>query len=159
MDYWLLIYLYHCSANNDVFATVLSGKGLSLLGFKEWKFIQMASACWSRRLPYLYMVKTLWKSSSPEPKNPETWYKALSNQGHQVCYDDDLNLTFDFLMKMSVWLFSAFIWEKYWKVNFQGPLKVVSSPEHEVFMVRYCDRSMSVFCRAASTIYLNDPPP
>ena len=28
MDYWLLIYLYQCSANNAVLATVLSGKGL-----------------------------------------------------------------------------------------------------------------------------------
>ena len=28
MDYGLLIYLYQCSANNAVLATVLSGKGL-----------------------------------------------------------------------------------------------------------------------------------
>ena len=35
MDYWLLIYLYQCSANNAVLATVLSGKGLNKESLKD----------------------------------------------------------------------------------------------------------------------------
>ena len=47
-----------------------------------------------------------------------------------------------------------------WSINsderFQGhhgPL-VFSSPEHEVLMVSYCDRAVSVVRRPASTFYL-----
>ena len=40
------------------------------------------------------------------------------------------------------------------KDNKHHDFPLVSSPEHEVLMVNYCGQSMSVVCRAASTIAL-----
>ena len=39
-------------------------------------------------------------------------------QAYQVCSNDNSMLTFDLSRKRSVWYSSAFIWKKYWKVNF-----------------------------------------
>ena len=39
-----------------------------LLRMGEWKFVQMFLVTWPRWLPCPYMVKTLLKSSSPEPE-------------------------------------------------------------------------------------------
>ena len=50
------------------------------------------------------------------------------------------------------------VWEKsgHLKINSYGRQSsenlFVSSPEHEVLMVSYCDQSMSVVCRSSSTI-------
>ena len=44
----------------------------SLRENKEWKFIQMSWVTWPTWLPCPYMVKTLKKSSSPEPNRPMT---------------------------------------------------------------------------------------
>ena len=44
-----------------------------LLRMRERKFVQMVLVTWPRWLPCPYMVKTLWKSSSPEPEGWWPW--------------------------------------------------------------------------------------
>ena len=49
-----------------------------LEGEKKWKFIQMSWVTWPTWLPCPYMVKTLKKSSSPEPRNRWPWNLVCS---------------------------------------------------------------------------------
>ena len=50
---------------------------------KGWKFILITLVTWPRWPPWPFMLKTLWKSSSPEPPEDclETWYVALGTWG------------------------------------------------------------------------------
>ena len=50
----------------------------------------------------------------------------------------DFALTDDFILNMMLFNFRNYFF--------------ISSPEHEVLMVRYCDQSMSVVCRASSVV-------
>ena len=46
----------------------------SLFWMGEYYFVHKVWFTWRRWPPCPYMVKTHWKSSSPEPRNMETWY-------------------------------------------------------------------------------------
>ena len=92
----------------------------NLLGLGEQKFIQMVAVCWPRWPICPYMVKTLQKIFF-RTKKQETLKLCIKHrwlEAFQMCSNDDPKLTFAFPAKRLDWLSYAFIWEKYWKVNF-----------------------------------------
>ena len=86
------------------------------LGDLSFKWFQSA-----RRQPCPYMVKTLKKIFISRTKKHGTLklcIKLCQLEAYQVCSNDGAMLTLDLSTKRAVWLSSAFIWERYWKVNF-----------------------------------------
>ena len=87
----------------------------SLQGSVERKFVHGVWVTWPRWPPRQYMVKTLQKSSSPEPKDLVDWYVALGPWAHH-CSNDDPRLTLTYFTVKSNLVSRAFIWGKLeWK--------------------------------------------
>ena len=80
----------------------------SLHGSGERKFVRGIWVTWPRWLPPPYMVKTLQKSSSSEPKGQWPWALVWPIK---VCSNDDLGLTLTYFMARSNLVPFAFIWE------------------------------------------------
>ena len=59
-----------------------------LSGTRKWKFINLILVTWPRWPPCPYMVKTLQKSSSPEPvgRFSRAWYVASGTPAHHSLY-------------------------------------------------------------------------
>ena len=76
----------------------------SLNGMGEQKFVRGVWVTWPRWLPCPYMVKTLQKSSSPEPKGqwPCGLIYSIGDSGPIiVCSNDDPRLTLTYLTARS----------------------------------------------------------
>ena len=86
----------------------------SLNGMGERKFFRGVWVTWPRWPPHPYMVKTLKKSSSPEPKDHDlvAWYVALGTRAHRICSNDDPRLTLTYFTARSNLVPYAFIWGK-----------------------------------------------
>ena len=81
---------------------------VSLLGLWEQNFVQMVLAHWPRSPPCPYMLKTLWKSSSPEPRKWELWKLDIKDpwlKAYQFKWWSYIDLT-------------HLNGKKYWKVHF-----------------------------------------
>ena len=77
------------------------------------KVCSMVLVPWPRWPPCPYMVKTLKKSSSPEPKSRWPW--ILEHQVvkyYHVCSNDDHGLTLTYFTAMSNLFPYAFVWGK-----------------------------------------------
>ena len=96
MDYWLLIYLYQCSANNAVLATVLSGKGLKDTFGRLFAFFSKGNNFCGLLLTFLFTQLLLGKESSLKGINwllrsKFIWFKVDCNwQGRQKHFWQEL---------------------------------------------------------------------
>ena len=73
-----------------------------LLRMQEQKFVQMVLVTWPRWPPCPYMVKTLYKSSSPEPEGRWPWDLVCSIGG----------------VGPTKFVPNPFKWDFFWKVDF-----------------------------------------
>ena len=78
----------------------------------ERKFVRGVWVTWPRWPPRPYMVKTLKKSSSPEPKGQWPCGLVCSNGPIIVCLNDDPRLTLNYFTARSNLVSYAFIWGK-----------------------------------------------
>ena len=92
----------------------------SLSGMGEQKFVHgVWGVTWPRWPPHPYMVKTLQKSSSPEPKGQWPCGLVCSIGPIIVCSNDDPRLTLTYFTAKSKLFSYAFIWVKLLK-SFNG---------------------------------------
>ena len=99
---------------------------MELLWDGKRKFAQMFMVTWPRWPPCPYMVKTLKKSSSLEPKGQWPWngmqHRVL--EYYQVCSNDDPELTLTYFTARSNLVSYAFIWEKGKTMDFSDTIVV-----------------------------------